>query len=142
MSNSATPSVEQLKRALELAQEIKRLETELTSVLGNHNVSGGAASKPAAANHRAPVASAEKPAKRGGKRPLSAEARERIAAAQRRRWAKTKGSFSSAGSAVSGVKVASKSSVSPKKTRTLSPEGRARIAAAARRRWAAHRKGR
>ena len=57
----------------------------------------------------------------GGRRGMSAAARERIAAAQRARWARQKGS--------SGSRVT-------KPKRKMSAEGRARIAAAARARWA------
>jgi len=53
-----------------------------------------------------------------GRRTLSQEARERIAEAQRRRWAKTKGV-----------------TINPKK-RTLSPAARRRIVAAQKARWA------
>jgi hypothetical protein len=83
----------------------------------------------------APVAGAKSAAtkKRGkGKRVLSAEARERIAAAQRLRWAATrKGTL---GKAAPAAKKAAT------KKRTLSPEARARIAEAQRKRWAAARK--
>ena len=61
------------------------------------------------------------------KRVLSAEAREKIAAAQRARWAATR----------KGAPAAKKAA---KKKRTLSPEARARIAEAQRKRWAAARK--
>jgi len=61
---------------------------------------------------------------------FSAEARARMAEAQRRRWAEKRGEQGSA----------------PRKTATkkrhLSPEGRKRIAEAARKRWAAIKKGR
>lgn len=66
--------------------------------------------------------------RRGRKNSLSPEARERIAAAQRKRWAaagKAKGK-SAAGSTTAG-----------KQSRRMSPAARARIAEAARKRWAA-----
>ena len=56
----------------------------------------------------------------GGRRGMSAAARERIAAAQRARWARQKGG----------------GSASTKPKRKMSAAGRARIAAAARARWA------
>ena len=98
--------------------EIATLEHQLTAVLG------GAAS-----------ASAAKPAngRRGGRRKLSPEARARIAAAQRARWAK-----------VRGGKPAAKPAKAPGKRggrRKLSPEARERIAAAQRARWAKVRGG-
>jgi len=57
----------------------------------------------------------------GGRRGMSVAARERIAAAQRARWARQKGSSGSRAT---------------KPKRKMSAEGRARIAAAARARWA------
>ena len=60
------------------------------------------------------------PEGRRGKRTMSAEARERIAAAQRARWAKQKSGRGGAARA----------------KRKMSAEGRARIAAAQRARWA------
>jgi len=69
---------------------------------------------------------------------MSPEARERIAAAQRARWAKAKGGASSASVATGAEKKSgpSKSGGRKGKKRTMSAEGRARIAEAARRRWA------
>ena len=64
-----------------------------------------------------------KPSGRRGGAGISAAGRARIAAAQRARWAKTRGQ--SGGGAASG-----------RKRRHMSAEGRARIAAAARARWA------
>src|SRR5215467_4444895 len=60
-----------------------------------------------------------------GRRPLSAAARQRIAAAQRARWAKLKGGKSAAG----------KSSSKPG-ARVMSIAARRKIAAAQRARWA------
>ena len=69
------------------------------------------------------------PAKSPGpakKRTMSAEGRARIAAAQKKRWAKVK-----------KAKSATATKTAPaKKRRTMSPEARAKIAAAARKRWA------
>jgi hypothetical protein len=67
---------------------------------------------------------------RGGKRTISAEARERIAAAQRARWAKQNGGKSQA------PKSASHGSAEKPK-RKMSAAGRKAIADAARKRWAA-----
>ena len=65
----ALPSADQLKRALAVTQKIAQLEAELASILG-----GKAAGKGST----------------GVKRNMSPEARERIAAAQRLRWAKAR----------------------------------------------------
>ncbi len=64
---------------------------------------------------------------------MSAEARERIAAAQRARWAKQRGG--------NGAKPAAVEKPEAKRggRRQLSPEARERIAAAQRARWAAAR---
>jgi hypothetical protein len=61
----------------------------------------------------------EAPAARGGKRPLSDAARNRIAKAQRKRWAEYH-----------------KAKEAPAKKRNMSPAARERIAEATRKRWA------
>jgi hypothetical protein len=68
-----------------------------------------------------------------GRRTMSPEARARISAAQRKRWAASK-----KGATTAAVKAPTAKAT--KKRRTLSPEARARIAAAQRKRWAAVRK--
>jgi hypothetical protein len=123
MSN-ATPSLEQLKRALQLAEQIQSLEAELATLLGS----------PSAVRSAAP-APASKPSKRGGKRIVSAEARAKMAAAQKARWAKVNRAKSAAGSAPAPAAKSAK-----KKKRGITPEGRARLAAAMKARWAARRK--
>jgi len=60
-----------------------------------------------------------------GRRRLSAEARARISAAQKARWAKSKGDSEP-----------SHPAAAPKKKRRMSKEGRARIIAATKARWA------
>jgi hypothetical protein len=110
------PTLIQLKQAVTIAEQIEKLQATLSSLIGG---SGSVASAPKAAS--APVAKA-------GKRTMSAEARARIAAAQRARWAKSRGT--------------SKAPASPaKKKGKLSPEGRAKIVAALKARWAAKRAG-
>ena len=111
--------LQRLKRAGELIQALEQIETELYAIFGFETGNGsGAKSQPA-----------EKPKKRG----MSAAGRARIAAAQRARWAKQKGSSDQKnGSAKTKVK---------KVKRVLSPEARAKIAAAQKKRWAKHRAG-
>jgi len=70
---------------------------------------------------------------------MSAEARERIAAAQRARWAKQKGS--GRGSAGKAASAAGSTARKGKRQRTMSAEARERIAAAQRARWARVRSG-
>lgn len=119
---STTPSIDQLKRAIAISEQIQTLEAELASILGS------SAKVSASAKVAAVVA---KPGRR--KRGLSAEGRARIAAAQRARWAKAKGS--------EGAEAPAEEADAPKagkrrKKRNLSPEARARIVAAVKRRWA------
>ena len=68
--------------------------------------------------------------RQGGRKPLSAAARARIAEAQRKRWAAARGESQPAASAPARP---------AKKKRRLSPEGRRAIQEAARKRWAAQR---
>lgn len=68
---------------------------------------------------------------RYGPRHMSAEARARIAAAQRARWARVKAGQKNAVASVSQVKASVK-----RRTHRMSAEGRARIAAAQKARWA------
>src|SRR5580692_5550669 len=69
--NSTTISVEQLKRAIAVREQIEILEQELAAILGEtHATTTGA---------------------HGGRRKMSAAARAKIGAAQRARWARQKG---------------------------------------------------
>jgi hypothetical protein len=121
---STTPSIDQLKRAVSISEEIEKLQAELEALLG------ASAKVSAPAVSAAPAAPKARKAKRG----LSAEGRARIAAAQKARWAKAKGSPAAtpAPAAKPGRKAKAK--------RVLSPEARARIVAAVKRRWARERK--
>lgn len=105
-----------------LEQHKKDIDLKIAELRGQLGQIPQAAAKPAAA------------AAPSGKRVLSPEARARIAAAQRKRWAATRKG------APAAAKAAPAKAPAPKK-RTLSPEARARIAAAQRKRWAAARKG-
>jgi hypothetical protein len=99
-SSLSNISVRELKKAITLRERIEALERRLAAILGD--------ATPAAA-----------PGRRG-RRKMSASARAKIAAAQRKRWAKQR----------KGVK-------GPKKgRRKMSAAARARIAASARARWA------
>jgi hypothetical protein len=84
MANTSTLSLDQLRRAVQIREEIERLESELSSVLGGGGGGGEVAGR--GKRGRKPGSTGKK----GGKRVMSPEARERIAAAQRRRWAKQK----------------------------------------------------
>lgn len=82
MAPSSTPTLDQLKRAVQIHEQIERLQTELASILG------GARRGPGRPATKAVAGAAKK--SRKGKRVMSPEAREKIVAAQRRRWAKQK----------------------------------------------------
>jgi len=99
--NPISLSAEQLRRAAAIKDQIDTLESELGRILGGS----------AGATKATP-----------GKRTMSASARARIAAAQRARWAKVKGSK------------AAKPAGAPR--RKMSAAARAKIAAAAKARWA------
>lgn len=130
MPNTNTPSVHQLKRALDLSEQIAKLEGQLSAILN----SSSAAASPARALGAAPAEKKTRRRRRKGK--LSPEARERIAAAQRARWAKTKGTKATADKPAALTKTGKRR----KKRRAISPEARAKMAEAARRRWAAIKK--
>lgn len=102
-----TPS--QLRQAADLQEKIAKLEKELAAILGSET-------------QTAPIS---KPAKKGG---MSAAGKARIAAAQKKRWAKVKASKTAAKS--SAPKLAKKA------RKKMSAEGRARIVAAQKARWA------
>jgi len=68
------PTAAQLRKAADLSEEIEKLQSELAALLG------GASSAPAR----------QVRAGKKAKRKMSAESREKIAAAQRKRWAAEK----------------------------------------------------
>jgi hypothetical protein len=120
----STPSLTQLKEAIAIAEQIEKLQAQLASLIG------GSVTTVAPVVAAAPAAPAVK-ARKGGKRFLSPEARERIAAAQRARWSKAKGTTAPAAPAKESEPVVKKG-----KKRKLTPEGRAKIVAALKARWA------
>jgi len=81
MAATNTHSVNNLKRALKISEQIQELQAELLSVLGTT----GEPKAKRAYNKKSAGAAAPKK-----KRMMSPEAREKIAAAQRKRWAKQK----------------------------------------------------
>ena len=111
-----TPTLDQLKRALVISEQIESLQKELAGIFGNHS---------------APiVTAASTPTKRKG---MSAKARALIGAAQKLRWAKLKGKKAPAkAKAEAPVK---------KKRKPMSPEAKAKLGAAMKARWAAAKAG-
>jgi len=110
--NSLDVSIDQLRRALHIKEQIDSLQSHLTSLLSG-----------AIQNPQSKIQNGT------GRRTMSASARARIAAAQRARWAKLKGRSSSIQNGAH------------RRRNKMSAAGRAAIAAAARARWARHRAG-
>jgi hypothetical protein len=110
MSNIKDLSVAQLKRAIDLREQIESLQEQLASIGGGSRL--GRPPGPA------------KPARKG-KRRMSAAGRARIAAAARARWAKYRGG-------ATRVKPAK----AVKKKKRFNAAARAKLSAAAKARWA------
>jgi hypothetical protein len=132
----STTNHELLRYALiGLEQQKKDIDAKIAEILQSMEPSAPVA---ATAKAAAPAAST------GGKRTLSAEARARIAAAQRKRWAASRkgaGATAKTPTAKTAAAKAPATKAPATKKRVLSAEARARIAAAQRKRWAAARKG-
>lgn len=79
------PTLIQLKQAVAVAEQIEKLQAELAALVGGRV---------------SVVKLASAPAVKTGKRTMSPEARARIAAAQRARWAKSKGTSAPAAKTV------------------------------------------
>lgn len=126
-------STTQLRHALQLSEQIDKLQQQLGLILEGGS---GAARTAAPSASPAPATAGRKPGRKGGKRTMSDEGRARIAAAAKARWAKIKGG---SGESDSSPKAAIKSA--PKKRGGLTPEGRAKLAAAMKARWADRKKG-
>ena len=115
MTTNQTPTLNQLKRAMEIAERIAALEAEMNGLFNGKAVVATA------------LARTSEP-KTGGRRQLSPEAIARIRAGQERRWAKVKGT---------NAPLAVKAEV---KKGGLTAAGRAKLAAAMKKRWAAAKK--
>jgi hypothetical protein len=100
MAPTTSLNIDQLKRAVALYEQIEKLQAELAALFGDKTAgkrgrkpgrkAGGRKAKAAEAEAAGTEAPAKKPRKKRAKREISPEARERIAAAQRKRWAKAK----------------------------------------------------
>ena len=119
MSTLNIPSINNVRRIVEVAEQIEKLHAELVSLV--------VGSTPAIA---IPKAAVPAPARQGGKATFSAETRRRMAAAQRARYAKAKPGAVPA-------PTAAKPTTKTKKKRKLTPEGRARLSALMKARWEA-----
>jgi len=119
MSNSDSfwnHPIETLEKALHLRKQIESLQQTLSELFGGH--------PPSLAGTQTA------PAKVKGKRTMSAAARNKIAAAQKARWAKSKGAKAEAPIEETAAPVAKA------KKGGMSAAGKARIAAAQKARWA------
>jgi hypothetical protein len=154
----STPTIEQLRHALRIAEQIAKLEHELSVTLGNHSAS---AAKPALAwvqhmQKRSPAtiarmragqqarwakvkapavskAPAKAPVKK--KSTMSAQGLANIKAAQKKRWAKIK---ADAKKAPATPKAEPKKAPAPVKKRpTMSAEAKAKLSAMMKARWEA-----
>ncbi len=132
---SKSVSLEQLRQAVAIKEQIASLEAQLAALIGGAiqtAASPAAAKTRTSRNGKAPVPAGPAPAqkRRGGARDMSPEAKARIAAAQKQRWAKFR-------AAKAGGKPPKTQSTAPaaKKKRVISPEGKARIIAATKARW-------
>lgn len=142
--NLADLSVEQLKRAAQIKEQITKLQDELSAVFGSKVAAPKAAAKPsgmsAAARARLSAmgkarwakikagtqaaATSKAPAKKGT---MSAESRARLSALMKAKWAaKKKGS----------TQAPAKSAAAPAKKPTMSPAAKANLSALAKARWA------
>ena len=137
--NNSNPTLQQLERALKVAEQIAALEAELASLLKAGSAVPPPAPKPTTGKH-------------GGKRFLSAKALANIRAGQARRWAKKKAANkaapakavaatpkSKAPAAKAAAPAQAAKAAPTKKRRKLSPEGRAKLAAMMKARWEAAR---
>ncbi|MDB6137895.1 MAG: hypothetical protein JWO94_967 [Verrucomicrobiaceae bacterium] len=82
--SSTTPAIVRLKRAIKIADQIQKLETELATLLGQTRDGARAMIALAAAAKEAAPKKTRKPYT------FSPEARAKIAAAQKARWAKAR----------------------------------------------------
>jgi hypothetical protein len=129
MSNS--PSLEQLKRAVTIAEEIDRLQSRLSNLLG------GQGSAQVGRSSSSKAQGGEAASSGSGKRTVSAATRAKMIAAQRARWEKAKGNQGGETSAKAGSDDRRTGARRKRGSGSISAEARARMAEAARRRWAA-----
>jgi hypothetical protein len=124
----STPTLDQLKRGLAIAEQIEALEAEMTAIFA-----GSLPTSPA----KATFAGKEAPAPAKGKR--SSETVARMKAAQQARWAKIKGTKASV--ATNAPAKAKTEAPVKKKRKPMSPAVKAKLAAAMKARWAAAKAG-
>src|SRR5688572_28894350 len=111
-------TTDQLKRAIQIAEQIQQLEAELRRIVSGVGSGAGV------------VVSAE-PSSKPRKR--SAAVRRKMAAAQKARWAKFRAAKGAVASGAASPAPKTKAKVKGK--RKVSAEARAKMAAAAKKRW-------
>jgi hypothetical protein len=123
--------VDQLKKALEVREQIEKLEQELSSILSDTPVTTVAADTSIAAVQAAPTAKGKK-----GRRIMTDEWKAKIAAAQARRWAKVRAEKAAKLSPVKPLFQTFVEKAAPGR-KVMSSETKAKIGAAIRARHAA-----
>jgi hypothetical protein len=133
MSNINDLTVAQLKRAVEIREEIETLQGQLESLIGGS--SSVAAPKPGRRGPGRPKSVvADNGVSEPRKRRMSAAGRARIAAAARARWAKFRSGSSEKPAKAGRPAKAVKADKAPK--RRFNAAARAKLSAAAKARWA------
>ena len=117
-------TLEQLKEAISIKEEISTLERRLTAVLGGTKVT-------------TPSVQAGKAKTKGGFK-RSAETLARMKASQQARWANIRAA--KAGTSSTATSAPKSSAKGSKRKSGLTPEGRAKLAASMKARWAARKK--
>ena len=122
---TTTPTLPQLQRGLQIAEQIDALEKELAGILGN----------PTTPVAKATSAAAKSPAKAPAKKQstMSVQGIANIKAAQKKRWAKIK----AAKKATPPAKAQSKAPAPVKKKPAMSAEAKAKLSAMMKARWEA-----
>jgi hypothetical protein len=121
MSSVNQLTVQQLRQAANLKEQIESLEKQLSQLLGSTQKSAAA-----------PVAAKDAPKKKGG---MSAAGKAKIVAAQKARWAKVKAAKAAVKPTATATKVAVIAKPVKKKF-TMSAAAKAKISVAAKARWA------
>ena len=121
--------IDKLEEALSLRKQIASLQEKLSGMFGSSE------SKAAGTTTAAPRG------RRGGKRTVSPEARARMAASQKARWAKRNQAKGASGGSSASSSSSGRAAQAPKRKGGITPEGRAKLAAAMKARWAARKKG-
>src|SRR3954466_12555395 len=125
-------SLDKLKEAVSLREQIHSLEARLSSLFGGGASSSSSSSSPSSSYTAAPGTRRGIGRGRGKRRPMSAATRAKLAASARARWAAARGETSGSS--------APKSTASSKRRGGLTAAGRKKLSDAMKARWAARRK--